>query len=95
MGVKPLSDRVLVKRLEEDEQKIGSLFVPDTAKEKPQKAKVIAVGPGKTDDNGKLVPLSVKAGDIVLISKWGGTEVKIKGDEHLILREDDILGIID
>ncbi len=95
MAVKPLADRVLVKRMEEDEQKIGSLFVPDTAKEKPQKAKVIAVGPGKTDDNGKLHALSVKSGDVVLISKWGGTEVKINNEEHLIMREDDILGIID
>ena len=95
MAVKPLADRVLVKRLEEDEQKIGSLYVPDTAKEKPQKAKVIAVGPGKTDDNGKIVKMSVKKGDIVLISKWGGTEVKIGGQEHLIMREDDILGIVD
>lgn len=95
MAVKPLADRVLVKRMEEEEQKIGSLYVPDTAKEKPQKAKVISVGPGKTDDNGKLHPLSVKPGDVVLISKWGGTEVKIKGEEHLILREDDILGVID
>ncbi|MBE7559859.1 co-chaperone GroES [bacterium] len=94
MAVKPLADRVLVKRMEEEEQKIGSLYVPDTAKEKPQKAKVISVGPGKTDDNGKLhPPRSNRATGPHL--KWGGTEVKIKGEEHLILREDDILGVID
>jgi chaperonin GroES len=95
MAVKPLADRILVKRLEETESKIGSLYVPDSAVEKPQNAKVIAVGPGKMDDSGKLIPMNVKKGDVVLISKWGGTEVKISGEEHLIMREDDVLGIID
>lgn len=95
MAVKPLADRVLVKRIEQEEQKSGGgIIIPDTAKEKPQEATVIEVGPGKLDENGKRIPMEVKKGDRVLISKYGGTEVKINGEEHLILREDDVLAII-
>ena len=95
MAVKPLADRILVKRLEQEEQKSGGgIIIPDTAKEKPQEAKVVEVGPGKLDDNGKRIPLEVKKGDRILISKYGGTEVKIDGEEHLILREDDVLAIV-
>ncbi len=95
MAVKPLGDRVLVKRLEEKEEKKGGIIIPDTAKEKPQEAEIIAVGPGRTTDDGKHIPLEVKKGDKVLISKYGGTDVKIDGDEHVILRGDDILAIVD
>ena len=94
MAVKPLSDRILVKRLEEEDEKIGSIIVPDTAKEKPQEAEVIAAGPGRLDDKGKRLPMDVKKGDRVLISKYGGTEIKIDGEEHLIIRLDDVLAII-
>jgi chaperonin GroES len=95
MAVKPLADRILVKRIEQEEQKSGGgIIIPDTAKEKPQEAKVVEVGPGKLDENGKRIPLEVKKGDRVLISKYGGTEVKIDGEEHLILREDDVLAIV-
>jgi chaperonin GroES len=93
-SVKPLGDRVLVKRLEEKEQKIGGIIIPDTSKEKPQEAEVIAVGPGKTDDNGKHIPMEVKKGDKILMEKYGGTEIKIEGEECMILKQDDILGII-
>lgn len=95
MAVKPLADRVLVKRLEEKEEKQGGIIIPDTAKEKPQEAEVVAVGPGKRNDNGDHIEPSVKKGDKVLVSKYGGTDVKIGGVEHLILREDDILAIVD
>lgn len=95
MAVKPLADRVLVKRLEEKEEKKGGIIIPDTAKEKPQEAEVIAIGPGKRDEDGKRLPMDVKVGDKVLISKYGGTDVKIDGEEHVILREDDILGIVE
>ena len=95
VNVKPLHDRVLVKRVvEEQEQKVGGIIIPDSAKEKPLEAHVIAVGTGKVTDDGKRQPLDVKAGDKVLIGKWSGTEVKIDGDEYLILKEDEILGII-
>lgn len=95
INVKPLHDRVLVKRVvEEQEQKVGGIIIPDSAKEKPLQADVIAVGAGKVTDDGKRQPLDVKAGDKVLIGKWSGTEVKIDGDEYLILKEDEILGII-
>jgi len=95
INIKPLSDRVLVRRLEDDEeQKVGGIIIPDTAKEKPQEAKVVAVGPGRLDD-GKHVAPEVKKGDKVLIGKYSGTEVKIDGDEYLIMREDDILAIVD
>src|SRR3954467_7132832 len=92
--VKPLGDRVLVQPIEEEEVKKGGIIIPDTAKEKPQEGKVIALGTGKLDDNGKRVDFTVKKGDRVLISKYGGTEIKIGGDNYLIMREDDILGII-
>ena len=94
-NVKPLRDRVLVKRIEEIEQKVGGIIVPDSAKEKPQRAEVIAVGSGRLLDNGERVPPAVKAGNRVLIGKWSGTDVKIDGDEYLIMKEDDILGIIE
>lgn len=95
MAIKPLADRVLVKRVDEEEQKIGSIIVPDSAREKPQQAEIVAVGPGKIDDNGNRIPMDVKKGDKVLISKYGGTEVKIGGVEHLIMRVEDILAILD
>lgn len=95
MSFKPLNDRVLVKRLESEEKTAGGLFIPDTAKEKPSRGEVIAAGPGKSDDSGKRVPMSVKAGDIVLFNKYAGTEIKLDGEEHLVMREDDILAIID
>jgi chaperonin GroES len=93
-NVRPLRDRVIVKRLEEGEQKVGGIIVPDTAKEKPQQAEVVAVGAGRILDNGNRVPLSVKAGDKVLVGKWSGTDVKIDGTDYLILKEDEILGIL-
>lgn len=95
MPVKPLHDRVLVKRAEEAEQKsAGGLFIPDTAKEKPQRGEVVAVGDGKKDDSGKRIPMDVKKGDVVLFGKYAGSEIKVDGEEFLIMREDDILGII-
>ena len=93
--IKPIGDRVLVQPLEEQEVKKGGIIIPDSAKEKPQEGKVIAIGTGKTDDNGKKIAFEVKKGDKVLISKYGGTEVKINGVNYLIMREDDILGIVD
>ncbi len=95
IGVKPLSDRVLVKRIEEEEVKKGGIIIPDTAKEKPQKGEVIAVGPGRLDENGKRIPMEVKEGDKILFSKYAGTEVKIGEEEYLIMREDDVLAIIE
>ncbi|MDL1973009.1 MAG: co-chaperone GroES [Deltaproteobacteria bacterium] len=95
MKIKPLADRVLVKRIEEEAKTKGGIIIPDTAKEKPIKGEVIAVGEGKILENGKKVPLSVKAGDKVIFSKYAGTEIKIEDVEHLIMREDDILGIIE
>ena len=95
MNVKPLGDRVLVQAIEQDEVKKGGIIIPDTAKEKPQEGKVVAIGTGKRDENGKLIPFEVKKGDRVLISKYGGTEIKIDGKDYLIMREDDILGVID
>ena len=92
--IRPLADRVLVKRLDEvEEQKVGGIIIPDTAKEKPQEAEIVAVGPGRRED-GDLVPLEVSVGDKVLIGKYSGTEVKIEGEEYLIMREDDILAIV-
>ena len=93
-NVRPLHDRVLVKRVEEDEQKIGGIIVPDTAKEKPQQAEVVAAGAGRILENGDRVPLAVKPGDKVLVGKWSGTDVKIDGTDYLILKEDEILGIL-
>jgi chaperonin GroES len=95
MPIRPLHDRVLVKRVKEEEKTKGGIIIPDTAKEKPIEAKVVAVGNGRVLDNGEVRPLAVKKGDLVLFGKYGGTEVKIDGEEHLILREDDILGIIE
>ena len=95
MNVKPLGDRVLVQAIEQEEVKKGGIIIPDSAKEKPQEGKVIAVGTGKRDDSGKLIPFEVKKGDRVLISKYGGTEIKVDGKEYQIMREDDILGIIE
>jgi chaperonin GroES len=95
MKIRPLHDRVLVKRVEEEEKTKGGIIVPDAAKEKPQRAEVVAVGSGARDENGKLIPLDVKPGDIVLFAKWGGTEVKVDGQELLILKESDILAIIE
>ena len=92
--IRPLQDRILVKRLEEKETKKGSIIIPDTAKEKPQEGQVIAVGPGKLDEHGKRIPMEVKVGDRILIGKYSGTEVKIDDIEHVILREDEILGIV-
>jgi len=94
MKVRPLHDRIIVKRIEEGEQKIGGIIIPDTAKEKPQQGKVIAAGTGKVKDDGKRTPLDVKEGDTILFGKYSGQEIKIDGDEHLIMREDEILGII-
>ena len=91
---RPLGDRVLVQPLEEGEVKKGGIIIPDTAKEKPQESVVVALGTGKTDDNGKKVPFEVKKGDRVLVSKYGGTEIKIDGTAYQVLREDDILGIL-
>ena len=95
MKIRPLQDRVIVKRIEEQEKTKGGIIIPDTAKEKPMEGKVIAVGKGKVLEDGKIRPLDVKAGDRVLFAKYGGTEVKIDGEEHLIMREEDILGVIE
>lgn len=95
MKMKPLNDRVLVKRLESEEKTAGGLYIPDTAKEKPSKGEVVAVGPGKVADDGKRIEMAVKKGDNVLFSKYAGTEIKLDGVEHLVMREDDILAIID
>jgi chaperonin GroES len=95
MKLRPLHDRVVVKRLEEEEKTAGGIIIPDTAKEKPQQGKVIAVGKGRILEDGKVVPLVVKEGDRVLFSKYAGTDIKVDGDEHLIMREDDILAIFE
>ena len=95
MNVRPLHDRIIVQRIEEGEQKIGGIIVPDTAKEKPQQGKVIAAGNGKTRDDGNRQPLDVKAGDLILFGKYSGQEIKLEGDEYLIMREDEVLGVIE
>lgn len=95
MNIRPLHDRILVKRIEGESMTAGGLFIPDAAKEKPIQAEVVSVGAGKRDKNGKILPLDVKAGDRVLFSKYSGTEVKLDGAEHLILREDDILAVLE
>ena len=95
MNVRPLHDRIIVQRIEEGEQKIGGIIIPDSAKEKPQQGKVIAAGNGKAKDDGKRVPLDVKAGDTILFGKYSGQEIKIDGDEYLIMREDEVLGVIE
>jgi chaperonin GroES len=94
MKFRPLHDRVVVKRLEGEEKTKAGIIIPDTAKEKPQEGQIIAVGPGARDENGKLVPLDVKTGDRILFGKWSGTEVKIDGQELLIMKESDILGVV-
>jgi chaperonin GroES len=95
MNVRPLHDRIIVQRIEEGEQKIGGIIIPDTAKEKPQQGKVIAAGAGKAKDDGKRVPLDVKAGDTILFGKYSGQEIKLDGDEYLIMREDEVLAIVE
>ena len=95
MSIKPLADRILIKAFDEEEAIQGGIIIPDTAKEKPQKGEVISVGPGKYDDAGKLLPMSVKKGQRVLVGKYAGTEIKIDEVEHVIVREDEILGIIE
>ena len=95
MKIRPLQDRVMVKRLEEEQKTAGGIIIPDTAKEKPQKGEIVAAGPGKRNDEGKLQALDVKKCDKVLFSKYAGTEIKVEGDELLIMREDDIMGVIE
>ena len=95
MNVRPLHDRIIVQRLDEGEQKIGGIIIPDTAKEKPQQGKVIAAGNGKVKDDGKRIPLDVKAGDLILFGKYSGQEIKLDGEEYLIMREDEVLAVID
>lgn len=95
MKIRPLNDRLLVKRLEEEEKTAGGIIIPDSAKEKPAEGQVVAVGPGKLNDKGDRVALQVKEGDRVLFSKYGGTDVKLDGEDYLIMREDDILGVIE
>jgi len=95
MKIRPLQDRVIVKRVDEEAKSSGGIIIPDTAKEKPQEGKIVAVGKGKVSEDGKTQPLDVKSGDKILFGKYAGTEIKIEGEEHLILREDDILGVIE
>jgi chaperonin GroES len=96
MKIRPLQDRVIVKRLEEEAEKTkGGIIIPDTAKEKPQQGKILAVGKGKVNDDGKVTPLDVKVGDRILFGKYSGSEIKLDGEEHLIMREEDILGVIE
>jgi chaperonin GroES len=94
MKLRPLQDRILVQRVKEEEKTKGGIIIPDTAKEKPAEGKVAAVGKGKVDENGKPIPMEVKKGDRILFGKYSGTEIKIEGEEYLIMREDDVLGII-
>ena len=94
MKIRPLHDRLIIKRVDEEQKTPGGIVIPDTAKEKPQEGKVIAVGPGKRDEKGRIIPMDVKEGDRVLFSKYAGTEIKINGEEHIFMREDDILGIV-
>ena len=94
MNVRPLHDRIIIQRLDEGEQKVGGIIIPDSAKEKPQQGKVIAAGHGKSNDDGKLVPLEVKAGDTILFGKYSGQEIKLDGEEYIIMREDEVLGVI-
>ena len=95
MKIKPLNDRILVARMEEEQKTAGGIIIPDTAKEKPQEGKVVEAGPGKWDDNGKRIPMQVKKGDRVLFSKYAGNDVKIDGNEYIFMREDDILCVLD
>jgi chaperonin GroES len=95
MKFRPLHDRVVVRRVDAEEKTAGGIIIPDTAKEKPQQGEVLAVGPGKRDETGKLIPLDVKQGDQILFGKWSGTEVKVDGDDLLIMKEDDIMGVVE
>jgi chaperonin GroES len=95
MKFRPLHDRIVVKRVEQEEKTVGGIIIPDTAKEKPQEGEIVAVGPGARDEEGKIVPLDVKAGDRVLFGKWSGTEVKLDGEDLLIMKESDLFGIIE
>jgi len=95
MKIRPLQDRVIVKRIAEEEKTKGGIIIPDTAKEKPQEGKIIAVGKGKANDTGKIIPPDVKVGEKILFGKYSGTEIKIDGEEHLIMREEDILGVVE
>ena len=95
MNIRPLHDRIIVERLEEETKTAGGLIIPDTAKEKPQQGKVIAVGKGKKTEDGKVLPLDVKVGDKILFGKYAGTEIKIEGKEYLMMREDDVLGVVE
>ena len=95
MNIRPLHDRIVVKRLEEDESKVGALFIPDSAKEKPQKGEVVAVGKGKILENGEIRPLDLKVGDKILFGKYSGTEVKMDGDELVVMREEDVMAVVE
>ena len=95
MNFRPLHDRVVVRRLEEDEKTAGGIIIPDTAKEKPMQGEVLAVGPGERNENGKVTPLDVKAGDRIIFGKWSGTEIKMDGEELLIMKESDIMGVLE
>ncbi|MEO7193174.1 MAG: co-chaperone GroES [Vicinamibacterales bacterium] len=95
MNVRPLHDRIIVQRIEEEEQSVGGIIIPDTAKEKPQQGKVIAVGKGRIEKDGKVTPLDVKSGDTVLFGKYAGQEIKVEGGEYLIIREEEVLGVIE
>jgi len=95
MKFRPLHDRVLVKRVEAEEKSKGGIIIPDTAKEKPQEGEVMAVGPGARDESGKLIPIDLKAGDRILFGKWSGTEIKIEGEELLIMKESDVMGVVE
>jgi chaperonin GroES len=95
MNMRPLRDRILVERIEEQEQRVGGIIIPDSAKEKPQQGRVVAVGKGRVNDKGEVFPLDVAAGDVVLFGKYGGSEIKIEGKEYLILREEEVLGVVE
>jgi chaperonin GroES len=95
MHVRPLHDRLIIQRLEEGEQKVGGIIIPDSAREKPQQGKVIAAGNGKSKDDGTRIPLDVKAGDLILFGKYSGQEIKLDGEEYIIMREDEVLGVVD
>ena len=95
MNVRPLHDRIIVERLEESEQRVGGIIIPDTAKEKPQQGKVLAVGKGRIEKDGKVTPLDVKAGDTILFGKYAGQEIKVDGNDYLIIREEEVLGVIE
>ena len=95
MHVRPLHDRLIIQRLEEGEQKVGGIIIPDSAREKPQQGKVIAAGNGKSKDDGTRIPLDVKAGDLILFGRYSGQEIKLDGEEYIIMREDEVLGVVD